>query len=192
MKNISVREMVLAALFAGLMVVGAKVSIPTPFDVKVTLQLFIVFYAGLLLGAKVALLSQIVYVLTGLIGFPVFSGETAGLEYLAKPTFGYLIGFILAAFIIGYLAQQMKQLKLLPILMCVSVGYIVAYVFGIGYHFFATNIIIGKELPLATIIGFMIPFMVKDFVLMVLAGVTALQIIPILKRAGISRRAKTV
>lgn len=188
MNKLTVREMILAAMFACLMIVGAKLSLPTPFNVRITLQLFIVFYAGLLLGAKVALLSQIVYLALGIAGLPVFAGESAGFEYIVKPTFGYLIGFVFAAYVIGFLSQQIKRYDFVSLFKCVFLGYLIAYIFGIGYHYFANNIILGQYLPLKVILGFMFAYMIKDFILMIVAIITALRIIPTLYRTGFIKK----
>lgn len=91
--------------FALLTVAGAKVSIPLPgTPVPATLQTLPVLLAGLLLGARLGALSQVVYLGLGLAGLPVFALPGAGPGYLLGPTGGYLVGFIIAAWLAGALA----------------------------------------------------------------------------------------
>ena len=99
--HIRLTRVLAAALFASLTAVGAWLRLPLPW-VPVTLQTLFVFLAGLLLPPAWALASQVVYLAAGLAGFPVFAG-TSGLAVLASPTFGYLLGFPLAAWAVARL-----------------------------------------------------------------------------------------
>ncbi len=93
-KTIKTTDMVLCAMFAALIAVGAFIRIPIPY-VPFTLQLFFTTLAGLLLGPKLGAASSLVYMITGLIGIPIFT-EGGGPGYIFKPSFGYIIGFVLA------------------------------------------------------------------------------------------------
>lgn len=85
------RTITLCGLFAALTAIGAFIKIPLPPPlVPFTLQFLFCALAGVLLGSKVGALSQLIYVLVGLVGIPVFT-EGSGLHYVVKPTFGYLI-----------------------------------------------------------------------------------------------------
>jgi biotin transport system substrate-specific component len=88
--------MTTSALLASLLAVAAWVTIPLQ-PVPVTLQVFIVVLAALLLSPLWALAATGVYVLLGAVGAPVFSGGQGGLGVLAGPTGGYILGFVLAA-----------------------------------------------------------------------------------------------
>jgi len=101
----------LASLFSTLTALGAYISIPIS-HVPITLQTFFVYLAGAILGSKLALLSQIIYILIGIIGFPVFAYGKAGFGVLIGPTGGYLIGFIIGAYIIGRMIEIKKILAL--------------------------------------------------------------------------------
>ena len=91
------------ALFAVLTAIGSWIQIPM-FPVPITLQTAFVLLAGLFLPAKDATLSQILYLLMGLLGLPVF-GFGGGIQYVAHPTFGYLLAFPLTAFLVAKLKQ---------------------------------------------------------------------------------------
>jgi biotin transport system substrate-specific component len=94
--KITTQQIIAASLFASLTALGAFIAIPAG-PVMITLQTFIVILAGILLGSKIGALSQIIYILLGLIGLPIFSGFTGGIQSMMKPSFGFLIGFIFAA-----------------------------------------------------------------------------------------------
>ena len=85
-------------LTQALTAVGAFIKIPLPY-IPFTLQTFFVFYSGILLGAKLGMLSQIIYILIGLVGIPVFSNG-GGPSYVFQPSFGFLIGFIISTFFV--------------------------------------------------------------------------------------------
>lgn len=93
------RNMVLAALFAALTAIGAFLQIPTG-TVPITLQFLFTALAGLLLGWKWGAVSQLLYVGIGLLGLPVFT-QGGGIGYVLQPSFGFLLGLIPAAAVIG-------------------------------------------------------------------------------------------
>ena len=84
-------RLVLCALFAALIAVGAFIKIPIPY-IPLTLQTLFTMLAGLMLGGRLGAISVCVYVAIGLAGLPVFT-QGGGQMYVLKPTFGYLIGF---------------------------------------------------------------------------------------------------
>lgn len=98
--SMNVKSMAYAALFAALTAVGAWMTIPLPW-VPITLQLMVMLIAGMLLGSRVGALSQVVYVLMGIVGLPVFSARQAGIGVLLGPTGGYIIGMVAAAWVVG-------------------------------------------------------------------------------------------
>ena len=94
-------------LFTALIAVGAFIKIPIPV-VPFTLQYLFTMMAGLLLGPKLGAMAVTFYMLLGLIGLPIFA-EGGGLWYIFKPSFGYIIGFIVGTFVTGYIAEHMKK-----------------------------------------------------------------------------------
>ena len=109
------RDLILCALFAALTAVGGLyLKIPIP-NVPITFQFFFCAMAGICLGSKLGALSQVVYVAAGLAGFPIFT-KGGGPGYVLEPTFGYLLGFILCAFVIGLLTERMRELKYFKVL----------------------------------------------------------------------------
>ena len=97
--------LVLTALFAALTAVGAFFKIPFALA-AISLQFLFTAMAGILLGAGYGALSQLVYVLIGLVGVPIFA-LGGGFSYVLQPTFGFLLGLIPSAFVIGKLAKRL-------------------------------------------------------------------------------------
>ncbi|GGI15757.1 biotin transporter BioY [Gottfriedia solisilvae] len=125
------------SLFASLTSIGAFIKIPLPV-IPFTLQVLFVFLAGCLLGSKRGLISQSLYVGMGLIGIPVFASG-GGPEYILKPTFGYLIGFIAAAYVIGFIIEKMKKPDLKHFMFANLVGLLIVYSFGVLYVYISLN-----------------------------------------------------
>ena len=100
---ISLRAGLGVLLFAALIVLSARVSFPLPgIGIPQTGQTAMVLVAGALLGARLASLCLCLYLFAGLVGLPVFADGTAGLSVLLGPSGGYLLGFWLAATMLGY------------------------------------------------------------------------------------------
>jgi biotin transport system substrate-specific component len=96
-----------AAVLAALTAAFAYVSIPLPgLPAPISFQVFGVYFAGLLLGPRWGGFSLALYVLVGAAGAPVFSNGAAGFGVVMGPTGGYLIGFVLAAVLIGVIVHR--------------------------------------------------------------------------------------
>ena len=122
----SPRDVGLAAIFSSLTSVGAMLSFPIG-PVPITLQTFFVYLSGGLLGPKIGVISQIIYLLMGLVGLPVFSGFHSGPSTLIGPTAGYLFAFPLCSFISGF----GKGKGFLTSLAFLSLGTIPVYASGL-------------------------------------------------------------
>ena len=115
--------------------VGAFIKIPIPY-VPFTMQFFFSSLSGLVLGARNGALSQLLYLLIGLIGIPVFSNG-GGPQYIFQPTFGYLLGLILAAYTIGKLTyNKVNDSKVIFLANILALGII--YMLG-GIYFYIIN-----------------------------------------------------
>lgn len=103
------RDLALAGLFAALLSAAAWISIPLPFTaVPLTLQVFVVVLAALLLRPSMAALSVGTYLLLGAAGVPVFAGGKSGLGAIAGPTGGFLLGFLMGAFLGSLLREYLE------------------------------------------------------------------------------------
>ena len=122
-QKIRTKQMVLIALMTAVTCVLGPLSIPLPFSpVPIFLAIFV-------LGMKSGTISFIIYLLLGAIGVPVFSSFRGGLQVLAGPTGGYLIGFIFLALIMGFALEHFDR-KLVPTIIGMIIGMAVCYAFG--------------------------------------------------------------
>ena len=107
----------------------SRITIPL-LPVPVTGQTLGVLLTGIMLGRKRALAAMITYIAIGLIGFPVFANGAFGLATLIGPTGGYLLGFIPAAYVMGYFADKGWYKHIVTALLSLIIGH--AIVFAIG------------------------------------------------------------
>lgn len=168
--------MILVSLFAALTAVGAFIKIPIPY-VPFTLQLFFVLLAGALLGSRLGALSQLVYVLIGLAGVPVFT-QGGGPSYVLQPTFGYLIGFIFCAYIVGLFTESRKEKKLLTYLWPMYLGVGVVYLLGVTHLYLIMHFLTDHSFTLFKAIQFgFIVCIVPDLILTGIAAFLASKIV---------------
>jgi len=172
MKN-KVNDLVMISLFAALTAVGAFIKIPIP-HVPLTLQTLMVMFAGLILGSRRGALSQLLYLVIGLLGIPIFA-QGGGPGYVLQPSFGFLVGFIAGAYVIGKVVERGKNLRPSRILIALLLGQAVIYLLGISYLHFNLNYVIHKPVSFFTTIkiGFLV-FIPGD----ILKTVVALFVVP--------------
>lgn len=112
--------------------VSSQVAFYLPFSpIPITGQTLAVLFIGAVLGSRRGGLSLALYVLEGLIGLPVFAGGTGGMAVLFGPTAGYLIGFIPAAILVGYLSEKGFDRNWISMFFALFLGLTVIYLFGV-------------------------------------------------------------
>lgn len=173
--KLKIQDMTLIALFAVLTIIGGKIAVSLPPFATFTLQSLVCLMAGLLLGAKRALLSQVVYILLGLIGLPVFA-KGGGIGYIFEPTFGFVIGMLAAAWLIGLLSDltdpQRSNLKIWQAILINFAGQFLIYIFGVTFLYLIKNFYAGSGLTFLKAIEYgMIPYLIFDTLKSILAGV---------------------
>lgn len=173
MKNL--KKLTLCTFFTALTAVLSQIVIPIG-PVPVSLATFSIFCAGALLGAKYGAISQIVYILLGLAGVPVFASFTGGAAKLIGPTGGYIIGYAAAAFIIGLISDKFKG-KLLTTALSMLAGFITFSFFGTLWYMFVT--VSGLKTALSVCV---IPFIPGDALKIILATVLTHRLKPLIKR----------
>ena len=149
------RMTVYASLLAALTAAGAYMAIPIG-PVPIVLQNLFIYLAGLLLGWRWGLASVGVYLLAGALGLPVFAGGLGGIGRIVGPTGGYLIGFLPAVFLIGWISSKGKGKAVYDILAMVA-GTAVIYALGVSWLKILTGM--GWEKTIA--VG-MLPFLIGD------------------------------
>ena len=147
---LSARELSLVALFAALTGIGGFIRIPIPY-VPLTLQTLMVMFSGLILGGRLGALSQLVYILVGLMGIPIFA-HGGGPGYVLQPTFGYLVGFVCGAYIIGTITERGDPLQRSLLFVALVAGTLAIYVPGITVLYLNLNFIQQKAVSLSTVI----------------------------------------
>ena len=126
-------SLVFCAVFISLISVGAFIRIPVP-SIPFTMQLFFVTLSGLVLGGKLALISNCLYLFMGLIGIPIFANG-GGIGYIFKPSFGYIIGFCIGAFVTGIMAEKRSNPSYRRLLFASFCGFFIVYFFGLVYYY---------------------------------------------------------
>ena len=106
MKKLSIQDLCLIGVFAAIIVVLGQISIPMPYGVPMTLQTFIIPFAGIVLGAKRGTLATLIYVILGAVGLPVFAGFAGGISIVFGPTGGFILSFPIMAWLAGKAAEK--------------------------------------------------------------------------------------
>jgi biotin transport system substrate-specific component len=126
------RDAALALAGTLVLVVSAKIQVPF-YPVPMTLQTLAVLALPALLGARLGAATVALYLLEGLIGLPVFAGAGVGLAYMVGPTGGYLAGFLVAAAVVGFLADRGWTRGWLLALAAMTLGHVVIFALGFGW-----------------------------------------------------------
>ncbi len=181
-KKIGTISICMCALFTALTAAGAFIRIPIPY-MEFTLQFLFTTLAGLLLGANRGAASVGAYVVLGLIGIPIFAGG-GGIFYVLRPSFGYLIGFIVGTYVTGRIANVVSAPSLGRILAANFAGLGIVYAFGIVYFYIASNLWTeGGAISIGTCLLYCFVLAVPgDIVLCVLAAVLGKRLIPIVRK----------
>ena len=137
-------RLVLCALFAALIAVGAFIKIPIPY-IPLTLQTLFTMLAGLMLGGRLGAISVCVYVAIGLAGLPVFT-QGGGITYVLKPTFGYLIGFAVGTYVTGAIANKTAAPTFRRLVGANLAGLAIIYLFGMVYYFLISHLYLGTNI----------------------------------------------
>ncbi len=123
-----------ALMIAGslLLTFSAKAQIPF-WPVPVTLQSLVVLMLGMAYGSRLGAATVLAYLAEGLVGLPVFAGAVAGPAYMAGPTGGYLVGFLVAVVLIGRLAERGWDRSLPWATAAMTIGHCLLFIPGIAW-----------------------------------------------------------
>ena len=164
MSKINIRQMTLVSLFAALTAVGAFISIPI-YPVPLTLQTLFTLLAAMTLGSVMGASSQIIYVLLGVVGLPVFAGFKAGIGILFGPTGGFLFGFIISAYTIGKIIELKKEKNIFYYFLAGFLGIVIIYFIGVIQLALVTGIGIKRALLIGAL-----PFLPGDILKIIAAS----------------------
>ncbi len=178
-------SLVHCGMFAALMMIGANITAFAPFlvvgGVPITLQTFFAILAGLLLGSRLGAMAMTVYMFIGLAGAPVFAKFSGGFGQILSPTFGFVVSFILAAYLTGKIVE--RNGKLHGYIIAALVGMIVNYIIGTNLMYIAYKLWAAAPDAFTYKVAWlwMIPPLPKDILLSVLAGMFGHRMYKILK-----------
>ena len=159
------RDVILIVLGALFVAVMAQVKIALPFTpVQLTGQTFAVLLLGATLGSKRGAAAMALYIVFGALGLPVFAGGASGLAYLSGATLGYLVGFVIAAYVTGLLAERGLERSVRTSLLPFLIGTIIIYVCGVSWLAVVLGSF-GKALAAG-----LLPFLIGDAIKLIVAA----------------------
>ena len=176
-------QMVHIAMFSVLMMVGANISAFLVIGgVPITLQTFFAILAGILLGSRTGAIAMLFYAFIGLVGLPVFSQFSGGIDSLITPTFGFILSYIIVAYVVGEIVRRFPTVK--GFVIAALVGTVINYLIGTNWMYAA------YKLWFAAPSGFtyqmawawMVVPLPKDIILAVFAGIFSHRLQPIVQR----------
>ena len=154
------------SLLTMLTIVSAQVVIPLPFTpIPITLQTFAILFGAAALGPNKSTISQTLYILLALIGFPVLASDKGGFEAVFGATAGYLFAFILSSYVVGILAKKFSTKLVINVFISYFAGTLLIYLLGASWLSFYTGngIIYGIEKGV-------LPFIIGDILKAFLAA----------------------
>lgn len=162
--NAHIRFITTTALMTAVICILAPLSIPIG-PVPISLTSLAIYFTMYILDTKRGTIAYLIYLLLGLAGLPIFSNFTGGPQKLFGPTGGYLIGFIPMALITGLVVDRFYKKRILCIIVMEASTWI-CYLFGSAWLMVSMKITFK-----AALMAGVIPFIIEDFIKMVLAGI---------------------
>ena len=182
-KKMTTYQMAVTAVMAAVLCVLGPLTVPIG-AVPISLANFVICLSAWLLGPKFGTLSVAIYLVLGLVGIPVFSGYGAGLAKVAGPTGGYLVGYLLLAFIGGLFIEKSKGQ---PVVSAVGLilGDAACYVLGTAWFVFQMKCELGHALAVCVY-----PFLLLDLAKIVVSCVVGALLRKRLAQAGVLKLEK--
>lgn len=128
----ALRAILLIALGTALLTLSAKIEVPFR-PVPMTMQTLVVLVIGATYGLRLAGATVAAYILQGALGLPVFAGPVAGVAYLMGPTGGFILGFLAAALVTGFMAERGFDRSLIRITVMMFIGHAIIFIAGLGW-----------------------------------------------------------
>ncbi|SDE25572.1 biotin transporter BioY [Sporomusa acidovorans] len=180
----NIRDMALTSLFAALLAVSAQISFPLG-PVPVTLQILFILLAGMVLGRRLGPASVAIWVLLGVFGLPVFAQGKAGAAVLIGPTGGYILGYFICTYIVGYVAENFR-LTYKATTIAMFAGLAAIYGLGLAGFMLSFHYVLHKAITLDQALNLaVLPFLPLDFFKMLIAVYGGVRIRRALVKAGL-------
>ncbi|MDW0113423.1 biotin transporter BioY [Sporosarcina saromensis] len=183
--TMSALSLVYCGMFAALMMIGANITSFVPFlvvgGVPITLQTFFAVLSGLILGSRLGAISMTVYMFVGLAGAPVFAKFNGGFGAILLPTFGFILSYILVAYVVGKIVEKNGSLR--SYVFASLFGMTINYLIGTNWMYAAYKLWAAAPdvFTYKVAWAWMIPPLPKDIVLSVLAGIFGHRMYKVLK-----------
>ena len=180
MKKI-ILKIVFCLLFTALIALGAVLKIDIPmsrYTMHFTLQWLFVLGAAFLLGSKWGSLSVLIYILSGLAGLPIFASG-GGWDYVLRPSFGFLLGFLVAVFVCGFVVEKAHFEQGYELFLVALIGMVFYYVIGALYFYFMKNAYYEEAISMKTVwLEYCLVTITPDLVLCAVASALSYQFKP--------------
>ncbi|EZH66084.1 biotin biosynthesis protein BioC [Bacillaceae bacterium JMAK1] len=181
-------DLIIIAMFVALMAVASNITSFFPFlvvfGVPVTFQTFMAILTGAVLGSKRGAWAMTIYALVGLLGAPVFTQFHGGPGMFVRPTFGFILSFIVVAFIVGKIIERKAEPTIKTYVVASFVGLLANYLIGTNWMYGIYQLGFGApdEFSYGLVwLWMLLPF-IKDVILTVMAAVIAHQLPQLVKR----------
>lgn len=170
-------QLIIGAMFIALTAIGANITTIIPFlvigGVPITLQTVLSILAGLVLGSRLGSFTMFAYMLIGLAGAPIYSRFAGGIGSLISPTFGFVIAFIITAYVAGKIRERHNIFT--GYLLGAIVGLLINYIFGTHWMYAAYSLWFEAPEDFTYTLVWLwmaLPF-VKDFILTIVMALVA-------------------
>ncbi len=181
-QTLSTRGMVLCAMFTALIAIGAFLRIQLPISpVPYTMQFLFVNLAGLLLGRRRGLVAVGLYIILGLVGVPIFSSG-GGFDYIFRPSFGYILGFALGAWLAGLISEHGTN-SIMTYLLSGFANFIAVFALGLVYCYLISNYYLATPIGVEKLIvtGFLY-FVPVDVFFVIVSALLGKRLRPIISK----------
>jgi Uncharacterized conserved protein len=177
MRNKTTFYLTFCALFAAITAVASQISVPMQ-PVPINLATFSVYLAGAVLGARYGAISQSVYVLLGAAGLPVFAQFRGGFHVILGPTGGYIIGYVAAAWLVGFMTERLGC-GVLQRILSMTAGMALCYLLGTVWFILLTKTGVWAALTMCVF-----PFLIGDAAKIAAAVVLAPRLRTVLQKTA--------
>lgn len=176
------KDITLSAIMLTILIVCSQIALPIG-PIPITLQTLAVLMIGFLLPPKNAVLVTSLYIVSGLIGLPFFSGFSGGFQSVLLPSFGFALSFILASAVQSWYLSSVKTTRTPQLIIAGLLNILITYTIGLPYMFGILNFYMGNSMDTTTILmlGF-VPFIPGDLLKLGVCVLIAKRMLPILKR----------
>jgi len=161
--KVRTKDITLIALFVAITIILSQIVVPVA-PVPISLSMIAIYLSGALLGWKRGGITQIIYLLIGAVGLPVFASAKGGIPVLFGPTGGYIFGYVVATIIIGFIIEKARAMNVYVIIGAMTAGLISCYLLGTIWLGFITEIGFVKALFVGVI-----PFIPGDILKIVVS-----------------------